>query len=306
MMITPSLAIIAPEDAMPLPSSDEIISEIMSEIKLVKVKLSKPTLTDIEREQLLNYESELVNELECRGVMKMSATEMAQYLGHLNVSDVDPMLFETLIDNQYYDYFIMGPNSDIYNGEYVYFITVEVIPNSPTSLFWTSGTLTLADDSETFDSYSNKVLSTTPSSRETTADDFFSGVGDGGVSYEVEYNMIVTSKFYYVSESESNDELDYTLGLVTTAIDFIEYHILGNEPGEDNDGQTGYYSRTIYDNYYYGAMPYIMNRYYSGRGFEIRCPMDVYYDYDGRTAEMISVQQPFSDPYLYYSYGQRH
>lgn len=302
MLTIPVFAIIPPEDAVPAISDRELIKEKVNELMRVRMQKGKIGITQDEIGCLESLENNIISEIEGLGATKMNAQEVAQAFGQLpNIDETSPN-FEGLGHTDINSYFIYGPYSTVYNGRTMYYMDVLVAPCGRGSYLWRD-TLDrfYPDVSGTYGSYKNTVITSSPSGVWGTPAHAFVGQGvsdseDGEYSIGVELATCVD--YIYIGTRNSSDVTDYALGLISTLIETYETHRIDN----DDDFYTVEHNGDLYNTieyYNYGDVDYAFECYFSGRGFDIVCPMDISYYFGGRYLGSGQVIQPYSSPYMY-------
>lgn len=303
MVTIPALAIIPPEDAMPVTTDRELIQDKVHELMRVRMQKGRRGISEEEVQILEQQENSIISEIDVLGATKMSSQQVSQMFGVLPEVDETSPNFEGLGHTDENSYFVYGPYSTTYNGQTMYYMEVLVAPCGNESYLWrnSSDIFDVAEDNEPFSSYKSKSFTTSPSSVQVTAPTpahVFYGDSDVNDStrgdYDIGIELATCVDYIYIGNRNSTDMTDYALGLISTAVECYETHKLDLD-NNDSSGE-GY---RIVEYYNFADVDYALECYFSGHGFDIICPMDISYYFGGRYLGSGQVIQPYSSPYMY-------
>lgn len=298
MMSIPVFAIVPPEDAAPVLSEADLVRLKAKELMQLRMERAKSNATGQELEAFNARESLIYDEIEDLGGEIKNAREIAQTLGHTTHTDGTPLVFEGLIDTDDYRFIEAGPFPTTYNGRTMYYIEVTVVPMNPGNYLWlTVGKETLVNPGTQYGAYKNTALTTSPSSSganyDGTMSDVFSGISDNAdTGLYMDLDIATLPTYVYFAESNPTFEPSYSLGYITTSVECYEIFTIPNYDWHN------FPIRWINDEYY-GDIDYALSVYFAGHGYEVGCPMSVYYSFGNYYDSGFDIYQPYSWPYMY-------
>lgn len=297
MMSIPVFAIIPPEDAAPVLSETDLIRLKAKELMSLRMEIAHSNETGEDLIELNLREAQIYNEIEELGGEIKTAREVAQTLGHTTHTDGTPLVFEGLVNSDDYCFIEAGPYSTTYNGRTMYYIELTVVAMNPGNYLWlTTSGADIVSPGTRYSSYKNTVLTTSPSSAGVnyngTMSGVFNDVDDNDTNgLKMVLDIATLPTYVYFAESRPTFDGAYSLGFISTSVEcYEEFHI-----GRKWQNFTG---RWI-DDEYLGDIDHALSVYFAGHGYEVGCPMTVYYYFGNSFVSGFDIHQPYSSPYMY-------